>query len=279
LRQDFASSKKALDEVNRNLDRLAPQLQGVKGNEEHIKDVAKRLRAAENAHTEAVRQLENLRIQTLQAATTVTDCKRKFDKATANTEEATELKEKIDFLSKALGQANTFNSEILEGVRIRLEEFVSRYFSKIKGGSLKTRISEDFEVETLTPDGIPAKLSEGEKMLKAYIFSIALREVVGLSFPLIVDTPFGRLDEVNRGIVSETLRELLGQESRHQVVFMMHDGEYTPYTKRDFDPVRPFESFLDWDGDSGVSSLSLGIDPDWLKRTAWRDWSRGVLSE
>lgn len=273
---DWIKSNNRVVELNKELDRLAPKLEGVRGNEDYLRTQTKALKDAERSHDDAVRLLEKRKLELVRAVSEVEDAQKKFDKSTANTEEARDLKAKVDFMNRVLIQSRTFNEQILEGVRSRLEDFVSQRFSRVKNGQFKTVITKDFEVVTLDRDGNRAVLSEGENMLKAYIFSIALREVVGLRFPLIVDTPFGRLGEENRVLVAESLCNLVLESPEQQVIFMMHDGEYTPFTKQNFEGAKPFEGFLNWDSDKGLSSLGLGIDPQWFKFTAWKAWSEGV---
>jgi hypothetical protein len=74
------------------------------------------------------------------------------------------------------------------------------------------------------------------------------------------------------------LSNLLTQEiseSRRQVIFLMHDGEYTPYTRKHFADSHPTEVYLAYEPgfDTKKSILGKGIDPNWLKFTAWKDWA------
>lgn len=276
-KKDLQETRKTLKALSLEQEQLAPKLDGVKGNETHLQELAKDLKSTDTAYIHALQQWEVKKLELVKSSERLREAQKKFDKATTNSAEAQGLKVKIQFLDRAVLQAKEFSAGVLEGVRQKLESFVSERYSRVKEGNFQTQITEDFEVRTLNADGSLAKLSEGEKMLKAYIFSIALREVVGLKFPLIVDTPFGRLDEGNREIVAATLRELLGEAGDHQAVFMMHDGEYTPYTRKHFEDSSPFESYLAWSEAKGESSLATGIDPEWLERTAWADWARGAV--
>lgn len=283
-RKSIDQAKRDLQKVRQNLrdlsleqEQLAPKLDGVRGNEEHLQEVAKSLKSAETAYIHSLQQWEVQKLELVRVTERLREARKKFDKATTNSVEAQDLKIRIAFLDRAVNQSKDFSSGVLESVRQKLEGFVSARYAKVKAGNFKTQITEDFEVKTLNADGTLAKLSEGEKMLKAYIFSIALREVVGLKFPLIVDTPFGRLDEGNREVVASTLQELLGEQRDHQAIFMMHDGEYTPYTRKHFETAKPFEGYLSWSEVAGQSSLEAGIDPKWLERTAWADWARRAV--
>jgi len=203
-----------------------------------------------------------------------------FDEASKGQEEVEGLRRESVLAGELAQAAGAIHRVAIQIVRERLEESVSKKFEVVKQGTFVTRVTEDFEVVTENADGTVADLSEGEKMMKAYIFSIALREVVGLSFPLIVDTPFGRLDEYYREQLAEMLADLVSEDSKNsnrQIIFLMHDGEYTPYTKKHFERVDPHESYLAWEIEEEKSVIGVGIDPDWFSVTAWKDWKEGKI--
>jgi DNA sulfur modification protein DndD len=164
----------------------------------------------------------------------------------------------------------------VDSVRTNLEEAVDEEFRVIKSGAFKTHISNDFEVQTLSLDGGQVKLSSGENMMKAYVFAFALRKVIGFKFPLVVDTPFGRLDSENRKRLVEMITRLnSSRETAHgnQVIFLMHDLEYTPQIKESFSPNRPVEMYLSYQDEEEVSQVHDGLDPAWLETDAWRGWT------
>lgn len=270
--EDFKRATADRSQILGELEKIEPKLEGVRENEAHIQDMARRLKVADNEFAEAVRQVEILKFKSDEALRDIVNARSKFQKAMSNSSEAEVLKRKVDFLEAVIAQAMIFNGSILESVRLRLERFVAEEYSKIKRGHFSTKITEDFEILTFNDEGIPVTLSEGETMIKAYIFSIALRQVVGLKFPLIVDTPYGRLDEANRELITNTLASLASITKEHQLIFMMHSAEYSPFSRDDFAKSSPFESYLAWNQDSDVTSLERGIDPEWLKFGAWKDW-------
>lgn len=280
------SNKVLLREVLQELKRLKaekdllePKIEGIKGNAENIHKLSMELKQIDAEILEIDAAAKRSAVEYERAESQLKSDQKKFEKATASSEEAMRLRIRLDFLDTVIEESDGFSGKVLEGVRQNLEIFVSSRFSKVKQGKFMTRITDDFEVLTLNQDGTIASLSEGQKMLKAYIFSIALREVVGLNFPLIVDTPFGRIDERNREALAESLCELIdpSKGGSQQVIFMMHDGEYTPYTKRHFDNVTSSENYLELLGPGNESRLKTGIDPQWLELTAWSDWHKGVI--
>lgn len=204
----------------------------------------------------------------------------RFDEVSAKEGEVKQLQAQAVLAGELAQAAGAIHSVAIQLVRERLEQSISEKFSVVKEGTFVTKVTEDFDVLTLEQDGSETTLSEGEKMMKAYIFSFALREVVGLAFPLVVDTPFGRLDEFFREEVAKMLADLVAQNTggnERQVIFLMHDGEYTPYTKKHFAATDPHEAYLAWVETDRKSALGEGIDPDWFTRTAWKDWKAGKI--
>jgi DNA sulfur modification protein DndD len=178
--------------------------------------------------------------------------------------------------AEALNQAARLaHRAAVDSVRTNLEEAVDEEFKVIKTGAFKTQITDDFEVRTVASDGGNVKLSSGENMMKAYVFALALRKVIGFKFPLVVDTPFGRLDSENRKRLVDMITRLnstKGTEHGNQVIFLMHDLEYTPQIKETFSPNKPVEMYLAYQKEEEVSQVHEGIDPAWQQADSWKGW-------
>jgi DNA sulfur modification protein DndD len=207
----------------------------------------------------------------------IEDLDSSIKSATKNDKEAIQLSREVEVCKEIALAAEKIYESAIEQVRSKLERAVSQNFDKVKLGGFQTVITDDFEVLTLK-DGRKTSLSEGEKMLKGYIFSIALRDVINLNLPLVVDTPFGRLGAGFRKMVAEELASLMsGGEDKHnrQLIFSMHDLEYTPLERRYFEKANPKELYLANDPESPTekSILGEGIDPSWYLEGHWREFA------
>jgi DNA sulfur modification protein DndD len=212
----------------------------------------------------------------------------KLDALKKNLDEATKGNDKSEILQKEARvareiaeAASNIHSIAIEQVRERLEKSFNDKFSVVKKG-FHTIITQEFEVITLDEFGKETELSEGQKMMKAYIFSICLREVINLGFPLVVDTPFGRLDSLNRAELAKMLSNFLEVEvskSNRQAFFLMQDTEYNPYTRKYFEHLKPIEAYLakDKQFENIKSDLGIGIDEDWYLFESWKDWKEGKI--
>lgn len=190
------------------------------------------------------------------------------------------LAEKADRLAAA---SRKLANEAIEDVKRRIKKSMDDAFHFVGEGEFQTTISEDFALDTVDSRGKPAGLSEGQKMMRAYIFSIALREVVGYQFPLLVDTPLGRLDTTNSREAANLLSEFASSAKNDdgvQIIMSMHDGEYTPYVKQHFANADPQELYFAYKVPAKQSILGEGIDPAWSKLPgAWHDWKAGKVAQ
>jgi DNA sulfur modification protein DndD len=207
---------------------------------------------------------------------------KELEQATEGNKEAELLQREAKWAREISDAAGKIHQSAIKQVRQRLQESFTEKFSVIKKGKFITEITSDFEVKTLNEFGHETELSEGEKMMKAYIFAISLREVINLGFPLVVDTPFGRLDSPNRAELAKMLSKFLEDEvsnSNRQAFFLMQDTEYTPYTRKYFEKLKPIEAYLAKDDkyENIKSDLGYGIDPDWLLYESWKDWAEGKI--
>jgi len=207
--------------------------------------------------------------------------KKAYEKATEGDGEVARLRAIASLATRAAAAAGQIHSLVIEMIRKKLESSIDQRFSRlVKKGQFKTEITEDFMIRTVDDLGNYDNLSEGQSMLKAFVFSMSLRDVIGLRLPLLVDTPYGRLSERHRVELSQMLAALVADSANYdgnQVIFLMHDSEYTPYTRKHFLEYNPLETFLSRDDESDVSRLGEGIDPEWLKHTAWKDWAEGII--
>ena len=86
-------------------------------------------------------------------------------------------------------------------------------------------IQNNFEVELIDNDNISilGSLSAGESLFLALSFISAIRNVTGFKFPLIIDTPLGRVSGTPRYLLSQALPKYLPDE---QIIFLATDTEF-----------------------------------------------------
>ncbi len=270
--------RKEMSHCQEEIQKLEPKLEGIKGNRDNILLAKSRILSLHDEREANLRSEASLSAQLDEYTTAILALKKKLEKATASSDEATRLRLKGELLEKAVSQAQLFKQEVIEAVRIRLQRSLSASFKEVEGASnFETIVTKEFEVQTVDSLDREVDLSEGQKMIKAYMFSVALRDVVGLNYPLIVDTPIGRMDTGNVDLLSREIRKLFDGPRKSQVVMMMHDNEYTPYTKKKLESLNPLEMYLEQNDAEDESTLKRGINPNWLSKGAWKDWNEGKI--
>jgi DNA repair exonuclease SbcCD ATPase subunit len=231
-----------------------------------------------------IRLVTQLQMQADSAVSKVDRLDKELGESAKGNKEAEGLRNDAKSARLIAEAALRIHESAIKQVRNELQVAISEKFRVVKQGKFRTEITDNFEVLTLNEDGSKVDLSQGESMGKAYIFSLALRDVINLGFPLIVDTPFGRLSEDFRVWLASVLSEFLVKESQRanrQIIFLMTDTEYTPYTKKSFAAAKPLEYYLAYEkgNETDKSNLGEGIDPGWLEFTAWKAWSEGKLND
>jgi DNA sulfur modification protein DndD len=267
----IASLKKQVDQKELKLSELQAQLSGADRDEQLIKiDRKKRIPyEISEANSERSKAIDQRDWALHEVATLQRDLD-KLNKSSSTNQKFTSL---IAMANSLIAAAKLAHRAAVESVRRELEEAVDEEFRVIKDGLFKTQITDTFEVKTVKADGDVIQLSSGENMMKAYVFALALRKVIGFKFPLVVDTPFGRLDSQNRTRLVDMITRLNASkvlESGNQVIFLMHDLEYTPSIREAFKPNNPVEMYLAYQDADEISQLNSGIDPEWLKTDAWK---------
>ena len=96
----------------------------------------------------------------------------------------------------------------------------------------KVDIDENFRVSVInnTDFEILDKLAAGERTCLAFAFSLALSSVAGLAFPMVVDSPMGRLGPEMQsnlaGVLAEKTKMTIEGETQ-QIIMLMTATEYT----------------------------------------------------
>ena len=86
-------------------------------------------------------------------------------------------------------------------------------------------IKDSFEVELIDQKDVSilGSLSAGESLFLALSFISAIRDVTGFKFPLVIDTPLGRVSGTPRYLLSQALPKYLPNE---QIIFLATDTEF-----------------------------------------------------
>ncbi len=155
------------------------------------------------------------------------------------------IEKEVRFCTKSLDGLKAAQQKLIMDVRTKVEENTEKFFLNSiwkKDSFNNVKIDENYMVTAVDKHGhsVREDLSSGEKMILALAFMAALRKVTDLKFPLIIDTPLGRISGETRYNLANVLPDSLVGD---QVVLLVTDTEYQGDIRDDdgrrkFPPVR-----------------------------------------
>ncbi len=159
----------------------------------------------------------------------------KYDRELRKSKKHIWLSRQLKFCNSALEGLEIVKNELLEDVREKVEQHTEEYFFKFlwkKDTYDGVSIGCDYRITAHHVDGYDARtvLAKGEKLVLALSFMAALRKITGFGFPLIIDTPFGRVSGEPRHNIAQFLPNFL---ENTQVTLLVTDSEYQAEIKDD----------------------------------------------
>ena len=154
--------------------------------------------------------------------------KKKFDAEIEKESKFNYQNRRIKLCESAIDALVKIKNTLLEEVREKVQTKTQEYFLKLiwkKGTFDKINIDSEYEIKVHHMDDswILTALSKGEKLVLALSFMAALRDVTGFQFPLIIDTPLGRVSGEPRNNIAKYLPDFLEHQ---QVSLLMTDTEF-----------------------------------------------------
>ena len=141
---------------------------------------------------------------------------------------------KANFAAEVLNVARDMYKNLSDQVRSDVATNLNNEFQSMiwkKNFFKPVEIDENYKVLVYNIAGIEtrAHLSAGETACLAFAFSLTLSKVAGFSYPMVIDSPLGRLDDEVKEFVSGVLTKALNaniDESGNQILMLMTDSEY-----------------------------------------------------
>ena len=161
-------------------------------------------------------------------------------------------------------------SSLKEDIRTEVQDLTFKIFTETM---YKKKTWESFTIDEkyfaqLFDTHLVSKLgsiSAGERLFLTLSFISALKEITGYKFPLIIDTPLGRVSSKGRYLLSQALPRFLPEE---QLIFLATDTEFLqPILEWDRDdpnklglPEQPFAQLLEGSIKMNYWSIRPAID-------------------
>ncbi len=278
LNEHSSSYLVALGKLPGHLDLIQTINDGISDREEEIRDLLEEQgelsRALEGQDNEKVRELaearstarnlaykhrrdaEAARAEVTRLEGDISLLEREIEKAAGVNAEARRARKKAEFARRSAVIAGLLyedmNKKVREAVSKSLESqfqamtWKEDFFSSIS-------IDENFHVSVLNNRNIESlnRLSAGERLCLAFAFSLTLSKEAGLNFPIVVDTPMGRLAPVVQENLSQVICDATkgsaGNSRNHQIILLMTETEYNERVAKVLDSRKPkvLEIFFD----------------------------------
>jgi DNA sulfur modification protein DndD len=150
-----------------------------------------------------------------------------YERMLKKSDVAMNLRMQFVFIGEALEKIEVVYERILQGVLEqvggKLNSNFQTWHSKDNPETIK--LGEDFTISKIGNFGQPTSFSKGEYRLLYYSLCFAARAVSGFKLPLIVDSPWGNMDNTTRTILSNVISE---KTDERQTVILVLDSEYPP---------------------------------------------------
>jgi DNA sulfur modification protein DndD len=243
--QKITEKEKKIRALEKEQKELASELEGQ--DDETIRNLAVARREQHEIAYRARQSLDQARVNLEGYRKKKLDIEREIQKAASTNAESVKARNKAKFADEAAKVAKelyeTMNTQVREAVSSSLENrfksmvWKKNYFNKVS-------IDSDFKVSVQNKNGIELLdgLSSGETACLAFAFSLTLSKEAGLNFPMVVDTPMGRLGQdvqVNLADVLVDATQGKDDSPNHQIILLMTDTEYTERVAPVFAKRRP----------------------------------------
>ena len=243
-----------------------------------------------NTMTDALKMIDSIKQKITSNRQKIGDLRIKQNKLMKQDDRAKKIAFEQNIWLKISDVMDNALSSVKEEIRTQVQEktfqiFIESMYKKDTWD--RFTIDENYSAELYDAHYIPTlgSLSAGEKLFLALSFISALKDITGYKFPLVIDTPLGRVSARPRYLLSQALPKFLPDE---QVLFLATDTEFiSPLTDWDKDdpngeglPEISFAQLLEKSIKMNYWSIRHAIDtetatiqnyiPSWEKNNATR---------
>ena len=202
---DIKNAESMMLEKEDHEDAMQANLQKLGKYKQSLEDIDKRIKELENEY----RQLES---------------EAKVDE---------ELKKCRDFAMEAMSIIVSIETEMASDVKSRMEHETMSIFDELiwkKNTYSHVELDHNFRFQLFNNDGKSCfgTCSAAEKELLALAFTIALHKVSGYNNLLFIDTPVGRVSDINRSNFASVLKEI---SRNKQIILAFTPSEYSDEIK------------------------------------------------
>jgi DNA sulfur modification protein DndD len=219
---------KAMEELGIIIRKLA------NSDDAHISFIAKTHEDTKRDLERTILSIGGLEQQLIQTKERLSDVQRDIENEAATKERSRIALQRQKFAAQTLETAEQMYEDFSNQVRAKVAKDLDAEFQAMvwkKDFFQPVQIDSDYKVLVFNKLGVEIRnmLSAGETACLAFAFSLTLSEVAGFSYPMVVDSPLGRLDAEVKEFVSGVLAKALESDpdsEGKQILMLMTDSEY-----------------------------------------------------
>ncbi|QMS90726.1 AAA family ATPase [Nostoc edaphicum CCNP1411] len=218
--------RQSISQIEGDLDNIQERLR--KDANEEISSLQKRLDEIESKIDELNREQGANQQQIAQLTTEIESLNKQIAKQKLNEDKQTLAQRRINATQDAIERLTEVRNRQEQQFRLQLEKRVQEIFMEISVTPYIPRISEKYEltlVENTTGIEAPVAASTGENQILSLSFIASIIDKVrewsekrkmmmipdSSTFPIVMDSPFGSLDENSRRHIAKTIPQLANQ--------------------------------------------------------------------
>jgi DNA sulfur modification protein DndD len=258
---EISNVESDLNAIEKTLETIKKELGSYEGEGASAEELSAQVRSLESTRDELQHAVEELLVQKggdereiISLTAQASKKKSQLDEELRKKAATEDVRGKLQFCETSLTQLMSIKDIMVTEVRKEIEKGTDAHFrdliwktariekeSKIESAIdpkklQRVEIDQNNEISVITKNGENwvRSLSQGETQTLAYAFISALKEGARVTFPMIIDTPLGIIDE---GPPRELFAELLPEFVKDtQMIFLMTSAEYTEKVKRILSP-------------------------------------------
>lgn len=229
----------------------------------HVSFIAKTYEDAKRDRDKVLIEIGSLDSQLKGARERLEEVQKQIENEAASKEKSKIALQRQRFAETTLNDAKKMYEAFSNQVRERVASELNKEFQSMvwkKDFFKPVEIDENYRVLVYNKQGVEIRslLSAGETACLAFAFSLTLSDVAGFSYPMVVDSPLGRLDAEVKEFVSGVLAKALQAEDDSegkQILMLMTDSEYNHEVADALAHMNPKVVEIVFDQDSSESKL------------------------